>query len=141
MNKITPQLILVFSLGFFLSACARTVSIENQRQELGRLVFLDSCASCHGINGEGYANELGAPSLDSNGHAWHHPDQEICNWILNGKLGLGREMPPLGDELSNEEVQAVIEYLHSLWDTNQLATQQDMTARWPTPLDNGCFTD
>ena len=131
-------IILVLSLVIFLSACARTVPIEEQQHELGSLVFSDSCTSCHGKNGEGYANELNAPALNASEHAWHHPDQEICNWIVNGKLGFGRQMPPLGDQLSDEEVQALIKYLHTLWEPNQLATQQDLTARWPNPSDSGC---
>lgn len=131
-------IILVLSLVIFLSACARTFSIEDQQDELGKLVFLDSCASCHGKNGEGYTNELNAPALNASEHAWHHPDQEICNWIVNGKLGFGRQMPPLGNQLSDEEVQALIKFLHTLWEPNQLVTQQDLTARWPNPLDSEC---
>ena len=137
MSKL-KLIILVLSLVIFLSACARTVPIEEQQYELGRLVFLASCASCHGSNGEGNAIELNAPALNASEHAWHHPDQEICNWIVNGKLGFGRQMPPLGDQLSDEEVQAIIKYLHTLWEPNQLATQQDLTARWPNPSDSGC---
>ena len=47
-------------------------------------------------------------------------------------------MPPLGDQLSDEEVQSLIKYLHTLWEPNQLATQQDLTARWPNPSDSEC---
>lgn len=65
---------------------------------------METCSAHHGENGEGYTNELNAPELTASEHAWHHPDQEICNWIVNGNLGIGRQMPPLGDQLSNEEV-------------------------------------
>jgi len=96
----------------------------------GREVFLRDCAECHGQNGEGYANELSAPALDASEHAWHHPDQQIRDWIANGKLGLGREMPALGDQLAEAEIEAVIAYLHTLWTAEQLATQQDITNRY-----------
>lgn len=91
------------------------------------------CAECHGERGQGYAGHPGAPPLDDSGHAWHHPDQQIDDWIVNGKLGLaGSGMPPLGDRLSDEGVEAVIEYLHSFWTAEQLEIQQDLTTRYPT---------
>jgi mono/diheme cytochrome c family protein len=99
--------------------------------EVGQRVYLQLCAQCHGEEGEGYANELQAPALDASEHAWHHPDQQIYEWVVFGKLGLGRQMPPQGDQLSDEEVYAMIAYLHTLWTPEQLATQQDITNRWP----------
>ena len=97
----------------------------------GRELFLNICAECHGQDANGYANVLNAPALNNTEHAWHHPDQEIFSWIVKGKLGIGRQMPGFGDQLSDEQVYAVIEYLHSLWTEEQLASQQDITARWP----------
>lgn len=91
------------------------------------------CAECHGERGQGYADHPNAPSLDGSGHAWHHPDQQIYGWIVNGKLGVaGEGMPALGDRLTDDEVQAVIAYLHTLWTEEQLETQQDLTTRHPT---------
>lgn len=104
---------------------------------LGREVFLRVCAECHGQNAEGYANGLAAPALNSTEHAWHHPDQQIHDWIVNGKLGLGREMPALGDKLSDDEVHAVIDYLHTLWTPEQLEAQQNITSRWPATPEPG----
>lgn len=99
----------------------------------GREVYLRVCAECHGQSGEGYANEPAAPALDESEHAWHHSDQQIRDWIENGKLGVGREMPAYGDELTADEVDAVIAYLHSLWTPEQLETQQDITNRYQEP--------
>lgn len=42
--------------------------------------------SMPGEKGEGYANELNAPALDASEHAWQHADQQIYEWIINGKL-------------------------------------------------------
>ncbi len=98
---------------------------------LGREAFIRICAACHGPNAEGYANELNAPALDATEHASEHPDQQIHDWIVNGKLGLGREMPAQGENLTDEEVHAVIAYLQTLWTEEQLAVQQDITSRWP----------
>lgn len=99
----------------------------------GQEVYLRVCAECHGPNGEGRANELAAPALDESEHAWHHPDQQIRDWIVNGKLGLGREMPAYGEELTDDEVDAVIVYLHTLWTPEQLEQQQNVTDRYQDP--------
>jgi len=97
----------------------------------GRQVFTRICAQCHGDSAEGYANDLDAPALDSTEHAFHHPDQQIHDWIVNGKLGLGRQMPPQGGQLTDGEVHAVIEYLHTLWTAEQLEAQQNVSERYP----------
>ncbi len=98
---------------------------------LGQTVFSRVCTECHGANAEGYATELNAPALDASEHASEHPDQQIHDWVVNGKLGLGREMPAQGDKVTDEEVHAVIAYLHTLWREEQLTMQQDITSRWP----------
>ncbi len=98
---------------------------------LGRATFTRTCATCHGQNAEGYANDLNAPALDATEHASEHPDPQIHDWIVNGKLGMGRQMPPQGENLSDEDVHAVIAYLQTLWTAEQLTVQQDITSRWP----------
>ncbi|MFQ5922292.1 MAG: c-type cytochrome [Anaerolineales bacterium] len=101
----------------------------------GRMVYLRTCAVCHGPDGEGYANELAAPALNASEHASEHPDPQIHDWIVNGKLGLGRQMPAYADQLSDAEVHAVIAYLHTLWTPEQLKVQQDLGFRWPATLE------
>ena len=98
---------------------------------MGRQAYLRVCAVCHGQNAEGYANALGAPALDETEHAYEHPDPVIHDWIVNGKLGLGRQMPAMGSQLTDAEVHAIIAYLHSLWTEEQLEIQQSITARYP----------
>jgi len=99
--------------------------------EEGRAAYLPTCAVCHGMQAEGYANDLAAPALDASEHAPEHPDPQIHDWIVNGKLGLDRQMPAYGDQLTDEEVHAIIAYLHTLWTTDQLEMQQDLGRRWP----------
>ena len=105
--------------------------------ELGQEAFMQVCAQCHGENAQGHANDLDAPALDSTEHAIEHPDQQIHDWIVNGKLGLGRQMPPYGDQLTDDDVHAVLAYLHTLWTPEQLAVQQDITSRWPATPEPG----
>jgi mono/diheme cytochrome c family protein len=135
--------VLVFLVIVLLTACDAdgsagaatslepTATVTPDPVTQGHQVFVRICAQCHGENAEGYANELNAPALDASEHAFHHPDQQIHDWIVNGKLGVGRQMPPLGDQLTDGEVHAVIDYLHTLWTEEQLTAQQDITSRWP----------
>lgn len=101
------------------------------RAEEGRVEYLQTCAVCHGMQAEGYANDLSAPALDSSEHAPEHPDPQVHDWIVNGKLGFGRQMPAYGDQLTDEEVHTIIAYLHTLWTTEQLEVQQSLGRRWP----------
>lgn len=103
-----------------------------ERAVEGLEAYLGVCAECHGAQAEGYANDQGAPSLDASEHASEHPDPQIHDWIVNGKLGLGRQMPAYGDQLSDGEVHAIIAYLHTLWTEDQLRVQQDQGRRWPS---------
>jgi mono/diheme cytochrome c family protein len=122
--------------GWLITACTTLSGTSTPTPDpvaQGREVFEQTCAACHGQNAEGYANELAAPALDHSEHAWHHPDQQIHDWVKNGKLGLGSAMPALGDQLSDEEIAAVIAYLHTLWTPEQLETQQDITSRYGPP--------
>ena len=118
-----------------LTACQTTTSPSPTPTPdpviLGQQVFVRVCSVCHGENAEGYANALNAPALDETEHAYEHPDPVIHDWIVNGKLGLGRQMPALGEQLTDEEVHAVIAYLQTLWTEEQLAIQQDITSRYP----------
>ena len=50
--------------------------------DLGRAIYAENCASCHGVALEGQANwqqrdadgYLPAPPHDQTRHTWHHPD-------------------------------------------------------------------
>lgn len=114
--------ILIVACGRVSATGSATSTPDPQVQ--GREVYLRVCAECHGERGQGFADHPGAPALDDTGHTWHHPDQQIYDWIVNGKLGVvGDGMPALGDRLSDVEVEAVIAYLHSLWTEEQLNIQ------------------
>lgn len=68
---------------------------------------------------------------DETEHAYEHPDSVIHDWIVNGKLGLGWQMPALGDQVTDEEVHSVIAYLYTtLWIEDRLTIQQDITSRY-----------
>ena len=98
---------------------------------LGRSVHRTLCAQCHGIQGEGAPNwrqqnsdgTFPAPPHDSTGHAWHHSYGYLYRIIRDGgqvyeefyEMPFTSVMPAFGNDLSLEEIQAVITYVQSLW--------------------------
>lgn len=123
--------------GLFIASIALYINwVSNQTAEplageqtilLGEQVYQQNCAVCHGEQGEGHAAVAQAPALNGREHSWHHPDGQLQEIILIG----GVEMPSFQDELSNEEVAAVIRYFQSLWRADQLRAQQVSSAQNP----------
>ena len=96
--------------------------------DLGRAVYADNCASCHGVALEGQANwqqrdadgYLPAPPHDETGHTWHHPDSHL---FLMTKYGIEEmigklypnNMPAYEGNLTDKEILAVLSYIKSTW--------------------------
>ena len=80
--------------------------------ELGRQVFVNQCAQCHGIDGKG-GNRPGVgmvPTLTD--PAWHarKTDDQLASTIAHGK---GR-MPSFMQKLGKGELEGVVAYLRTL---------------------------
>lgn len=74
----------------------------------GKEVYSELCAPCHGFDGVKVMDE--APSF-SKGEALEKVDTELMESITNGK---GDIMPPWAEELSQEEIVAVLTYVKTL---------------------------
>ena len=118
---------------FFNDPIRADVSLKPLDQDLvdlGKLVYKNNCASCHGVNLEGQERwrqpdadgYMPAPPHDESGHTWHHPDEYL---FLMTKYGLeeiiGQEypnnMPAYNDVLSDQEIVAVLSFIKSTWST------------------------
>ena len=91
---------------------------------LGENVFNQNCVSCHGSNGRGLAenwkvkDENGnfpAPPLNGTAHTWHHSPAQLLYTINNGGADMGGQMPGFSERLNEEQKQALIDYIYSLW--------------------------
>ncbi len=87
--------------------------------EVGRRVYAEACASCHGASLEGQPNwqrrmptgRLPAPPHDASGHTWHHSDEQlfaITKFGTAALVGNGYEsdMIGFGDTLGDDEIRA-----------------------------------
>jgi mono/diheme cytochrome c family protein len=87
----------------------------------GRALFEANCAKCHGEHAEGSPGwtrrradgSFPPPPLNGSGHAWHHPLPQLRAVIGEGRPG--SNMPGWSDKLTDQEIDAVIAYFHSLW--------------------------
>ena len=144
-----PILFVFFVLGcvfyfvpslFFDGPVRADISLKPDDQDLvdlGKLVYKNNCASCHGVNLEGQerwrepdaAGYMPAPPHDETGHTWHHPDKYL---FLMTKYGLeeiiGQEypnnMPAYKDILSDEEILASLSFIKSTW-SREIKLQHD----------------
>lgn len=103
----------------------------------GAVVYAQECATCHGTNLEGAPDwkeslpdgSLPPPPHDSSGHTWHHPDSLLLAIIADGgDPAYNSKMPAFRDKLTEEERQAVLEFIKSTWGRNEAEFQWWMTA-------------
>ena len=137
-GQIRPWLILGF-VGVMLIVIANAIfsrppSISSanpnnpQAVALGRGVYVQHCASCHGGNLEGQPNwqtpnpdgTMPAPPHDPSGHTWHHTDESLFTTVKYGSQatsppGYPASMPGFGSVLSDDEIYAVLAYIKSTW--------------------------
>ena len=111
--------------------------LDQKQVAQGEALYAQYCAACHGINGEGQPdwkipNEDGSfkpPPHDVNGHTWHHDDDLLLEIVTQGSDFPQSQMPTFGNQLTNDEVQAILEYIKSWWGPEERAFQWLVTWR------------
>lgn len=91
--------------------------------DTGRALYVESCSSCHGMQGEGAPDwrkrgpdgKWPPPPLNGTGHAWHHPLPVLYRVIMQGSPAGSGNMPAWQGKLSREEVLAIIAWFQSQW--------------------------
>lgn len=107
---------------------------------LGKKIYVAQCAECHGTNGEGRGWDF--PPLAGNQSIQMTSSVNPIRMVLNGGYPPGTirnprpyGMPPFAQELSDEEVAAVVTYIRTAWQNHGTAIQaKDVNALRPAPL-------
>lgn len=115
---------------------------EAKHFQPGRGLYAEHCASCHGSKLEGEPGwqrrrpdgAFPAPPHDGSGHTWHHPDSQLFRITKHGGQatappGFRSRMPGFADELTDEEIRAVLFYIKQQWSEEQRTYQESQTAR------------
>ena len=110
--------------------------------ELGRDLYADHCASCHGDRLQGEPNwrvtkdngMRAAPPHDETGHTWHHADELLFDLTKRGVAevvgrGYESEMIGFGDILTDAEILAVLGFIKSTWPEDVIATHNKFNSK------------
>jgi mono/diheme cytochrome c family protein len=82
---------------------------------LGAEVYLNNCASCHQVNGEGIKGSV--PALAGNGAVLATGPQDVMRVILGGIEAQGpyAPMPAIGATMTDEQIADVTNYVRQTW--------------------------
>ena len=100
-------------------------------QERGSALYAQYCVQCHGGATGGKLKDI-PPPHNANGHTWHHPDQQLTDFVLNG-IAVSLEsqvMPAFKDKLTEEDVKAILAYIETWWTPEQRQFQATVTAQF-----------
>jgi mono/diheme cytochrome c family protein len=128
-------------LAVLLSGCAE----PNPDLSLGKALYAQHCAACHGAKLEGQpdwrarlpSGRMPAPPHDDSGHTWHHADEVLFGITKNGLVppyapaGYQSDMPAFAGTLSDAQIRAVLAYIASHWSAEILRLRAEMTQQQP----------
>ena len=130
-KSLLTYLVCVFALTTSVSFGQDKFRLEPQNEnlvELGKTIYAEQCASCHGKSLEGEVNwkspkengRMPAPPHDMSGHTWHHTDQllfEITKFGTEAYVGRNYKSDMIGykELLSDQEILAVLSFIKSTW--------------------------
>lgn len=131
--------LLLLAIGYFFGWPSMPSQVSARQIELGKALYAQHCASCHGVNLEGQPDwqsrkadgKLPAPPHDDTGHTWHHSDDQLFKIT---KFGVSAVVPNYDSDMigfdgkmSDEEIRAVIGFIKSIWSEAHRAYQADRT--------------
>lgn len=144
-----PLLIALALAALVLAACAPTpagitvqgVALTDEDLIQGHILYTAWCAGCHGDKGEGQfpgaplepspvTNLIGAPPHDTTGHSWHHSDDLLVRYVLEGGFTdptVFYPMPGFGWRLSEQDARRIVGYIKTLWTDEQRMMQARTT--------------
>ena len=128
----------------FAVALAVVSCVAAQAQPDGREIFSQQCIACHQPDGKGVPGQF--PPLAGNPDLFLARDfpARMVLFGMSGKIKvMGQEidgaMPPLGDQLKDDEIAAVVNYVRGAFGNDKLRPKdmapKDMAPKDMAPLD------
>lgn len=110
-------------------------ALDPERVAQGQVLYTQYCAECHGPDGKGHPdwktpNDDGSynpPPQDATGHTWHHADDLLLDLIAKGGDFPQTKMPAFGQQLTDGEILAILEYIKTWWGPEERAFQWQVT--------------
>lgn len=132
MHRAVVPLLLV--VGLALVACGGEKAIAKDQEKtvrLGEALHQQLCQSCHGGAIGGTFDQI-PPTHNTNGHTWHHPDEEIVQIVLYGLPPRpdGNLMPAFKGQLSQQQAAAILAFIKTWWTEEQRAYQAGVSRQW-----------
>lgn len=97
----------------------------------GEAIYQQSCIRCHGGATGGEISDI-PPVHNANGHTWHHPDCLLEEIIRDGLPPRSNPdapvMPGFADELTDDDIDAVLAHIRTWWTPQQREQQAATTA-------------
>lgn len=112
-----------------LAGCGRGESSDlDAQQARGAELYQLHCVTCHGGAEGGEISDI-PPRHNAQGHTWHHADCDLVDIVRDGQPQRPGypEMPAFSEQLSDEEIRAIIEHLKTWWEPDQLKHQKQVT--------------
>ncbi len=105
----------------------------------GKAIFASKCAACHQVNGAGAGPY---PPLAGNADVTSADTAGVIATVLNGRSGpiqvngktFSGAMPAWKDQLSNDDIAAVLTYVRSAWTNKAAAVTADQVAVARNPV-------
>ena len=128
----------VGALGGPLGRALAGPTVLSAQERRGEEIYNANCLSCHGGPTGGAMMDY-PPRHNANGHTWHHPDCELKQIVRLGgdeMTDMMRQMmaPPdapkmqaFGDKLSNDEIDAVLTFIKTMWTPDEREVQAQTT--------------
>lgn len=141
---MAPMTYSVLAFAAVLSGCGEQAPYADPANtaqvELGRKVYAQHCAACHGAQLEGQpawrerlpSGRMPAPPHDDSGHTWHHPDEVLFRITKTGVVaayvpkGYESDMPGFAGRLSDDEIWAALAFIKSKWPARVQSAREEM---------------
>ena len=131
----------LITMAVLAAAPAAADGVDPATIQLGQQLYATNCSACHGANLQGQpdwkhrlaSGRMPAPPHDVTGHTWHHSDRDLFNLTKLGVAavmgdGYESDMLAFGGKLSDDEINAVLDYIKSTWPARAQQSQAKITA-------------